>query len=296
MPESNARQGVLFAISAYTMWGIAPLFFKQLVDIPAPEILIHRIIWSFLLLFGLLVVMRRLSNTVAVLRNPKQLCVLALTSVLLGGNWLLFIWAVNNNHLLDASLGYYINPLLNVALGMMFLSERLRRLQWFAVALALTGVVIQLVSFGSFPVIAFTLAISFGIYGLLRKKLNVDAMSGLLLESLILLPLALGYWLFFADSNYADMTNNAWHMNTLLIAAGAVTTAPLLCFIAAAQRLKYSTLGFFQYIGPSLMFILAVSLYGEVFTAEKAVTFGFIWAALVVFSFDGIRNSRKKKA
>ena len=296
MPESNARQGVLFAISAYTMWGIAPLFFKQLVDIPAPEILIHRIIWSFLLLFGLLVVMRRLSNTVAVLRNPKQLCVLALTSVLLGGNWLLFIWAVNNNHLLDASLGYYINPLLNVALGMMFLSERLRRLQWFAVALALTGVVIQLVSFGSFPVIAFTLAISFGIYGLLRKKLNVDAMSGLLLESLILLPFALGYWIFFADSSYADMTNNAWNMNTLLIAAGAVTTAPLLCFIAAAQRLKYSTLGFFQYIGPSLMFILAVSLYGEVFTAEKAVTFGFIWAALVVFSFDGIRNNRKKKA
>ena len=170
MPESNARQGVLFAISAYTMWGIAPLFFKQLVDIPAPEILIHRIMWSFLLLFGLLVAMRRLSNTVAVLRNPKQLCVLALTSVLLGGNWLLFIWAVNNDHLLDASLGYYINPLLNVALGMMFLSERLRRLQWFAVALALTGVVIQLVSFGSFPVIAFTLAISFGIYGLLRKK------------------------------------------------------------------------------------------------------------------------------
>ena len=296
MPESNARQGVLFAISAYTMWGIAPLFFKQLVDIPAPEILIHRIMWSFLLLFGLLVAMRRLSNTVAVLRNPKQLCVLALTSVLLGGNWLLFIWAVNNDHLLDASLGYYINPLLNVALGMMFLSERLRRLQWFAVALALTGVVIQLVSFGSFPVIAFTLAISFGIYGLLRKKLNVDAMSGLLLESLILLPFALGYWIFFADSSYADMTNNAWNMNTLLIAAGAVTTAPLLCFIAAAQRLKYSTLGFFQYIGPSLMFILAVSLYGEVFTAEKAVTFGFIWAALVVFSFDGIRNNRKKKA
>ncbi|NMT92790.1 EamA family transporter RarD, partial [Vibrio alginolyticus] len=212
--------------------------------------------------------------------------------VLIGGNWLIFIWAVNSNHMLDSSLGYYINPLINVLLGMVFLGERLRKLQWFAVVLAGCGVLVQLIVFGSVPIVAMALAMSFGFYGLLRKKVAVDAQTGLFVETLILLPAAAVYLLFIASSPTANMIENPWQLNTLLIAAGVVTTLPLLCFTGAATRLKLSTLGFFQYIGPSLMFLLAVLIYGETFTMDKAITFAFIWGALVVFSFDGLRNNR----
>jgi chloramphenicol-sensitive protein RarD len=204
----------------------------------------------------------------------------------------MFIWSVNNNHMLDASLGYYINPLLNVLLGVIFLPERLRRLQIIAVALAVTGVVIQVISFGSFPIIAFSLASSFALYGLIRKKLTVDTLPGLLIESLFMLPIALIYW-FTLSSSTSDLTANSIPLNVLLISAGIVTTLPLLCFIAAAKRLQYSTLGFFQYIGPSFMFILAVVFYGETFSLDRVITFGFIWSALALFSFDSYRASKQ---
>ena len=173
------KLGGIFAASAYSLWGLAPLYFKQIDFIPASEILIHRIVWSFLLLLLVLLALKQGNKVLAILRQPKMLGWLLLSAVLLGGNWGLFIWAVNNQHMLDASLGYYINPLLNVLLGMLFLGERLRKLQWGAVALAGSGVLIQLISFGSLPWIALTLAGSFAIYGLMRKKLAVDAISGL---------------------------------------------------------------------------------------------------------------------
>jgi chloramphenicol-sensitive protein RarD len=194
--------------------------------------------------------------------------------------------------MLDASLGYYINPLFNVLLGMVFLSEKLRRLQWWAVALAFAGVAIQLIAFGSLPWIALVLASSFAIYGLVRKKLALDALTGLLIETMIMLPPAAIYLWGFADSPTSHLTQNDWHLNLLLITAGAVTTAPLLCFTAAATRLKLSTLGFFQYIGPSLMFILAVTLYGEALAMDKLLTFACIWSALVLFSLDGLRSGK----
>jgi chloramphenicol-sensitive protein RarD len=212
-----------------------------------------------------------------------------------GINWLIFIWAVNADHMLDASLGYYINPLLNVLLGMMFLGERLRKLQWLAVFLAAIGVLVQLVVFGSVPIVAIALAFSFGFYGLLRKKINMDAQTGLFIETLVMLPAAAIYVFFIANSATSDMSTNSLSLNLLLFAAGIVTTLPLLCFTGAATRIKLSTLGFFQYIGPSLMFLLAVLVYGEAFTLDKAVTFGFIWGALLVFSVDGIRNSKKSR-
>ena len=220
---------------------------------------------------------------------------LLLTSVLLGFNWGLFIWAVNSGHMLDASLGYYINPLFNVLLGILFLGERLKLFQGIAVGLAALGVVIQLVSFGSFPIIALGLATSFAIYGLLRKKMSVESLPGLLLESLVLVPIALVYWFFYVDSPSADLTANDWQLNVLLISAGIVTTLPLLCFTAAAKRLQYSTLGFFQYIGPSLMFCLAVFFYGETVGLDRLVTFGFIWTALALYTFDAIKQNKKKK-
>ncbi|GAL13467.1 protein rarD [Vibrio astriarenae] len=198
--------------------------------------------------------------------------------------------------MLDASLGYYINPLLNVLLGMFFLGERLRKLQWFAVALATLGVIIQLIAFGSVPIVALALASTFGVYGLLRKKVALDAQVGLFIETVIMMPLAAIYLFAFANSPTSSLLANDWSLNLLLISAGIVTTLPLLCFTGAATRLKLSTLGFFQYIGPSLMFLLAVSIYGEDFSADKVLTFTFIWSALVVFTFDGIRNSKRGKA
>ncbi|EGQ9308553.1 EamA family transporter RarD [Vibrio parahaemolyticus] len=293
--QQRARQGVLLAVGAYTMWGIAPMYFKSIAQVSPLEILSHRVIWSFFLLAALLHFGRHWRSVYHIATDKKKIAYLLSSSVLIGGNWLIFIWAVNSNHMLDASLGYYINPLINVLLGMVFLGERLRKLQWFAVVLAGCGVLVQLIVFGSVPIVAMALAMSFGFYGLLRKKVAVDAQTGLFVETLILLPAAAVYLLFIASSPTANMIENPWQLNTLLIAAGVVTTLPLLCFTGAATRLKLSTLGFFQYIGPSLMFLLAVLIYGETFTMYKAITFAFIWGALMVFSFDGLRNNRRSR-
>ncbi|HAS6359412.1 TPA: EamA family transporter RarD [Vibrio vulnificus] len=294
--QQKARQGVLLALGAYTMWGIAPIYFKSLAAVSPLEILSHRVVWSFFLLAALLHFGRHWRTVRDVLTSKSKMLYLVTTAILVGANWLIFIWAVNANHMLDASLGYYINPLINVLLGMLFLGERLRKLQWFAVTLAACGVLVQLVVFGSVPIVAIALAFSFGFYGLLRKKVSVDAQTGLFIETLVMLPAAAIYLLFIADTPTSNMLANPSQLNLLLIAAGVVTTLPLLCFTGAATRLKLSTLGFFQYIGPSLMFLLAVLIYGEAFTSDKSLTFAFIWGALVVFSFDGLRyrrNSRK---
>ena len=197
------------------------------------------------------------------------------SSALLAFNWWLFIWAVNNDRILDASLGYYINPLLNIALGMLFLGERLSKVQYVAVGLAFTGVVIQLVTFGSFPLVALSLAGSFACYGLIRKMINVDSMTGLLIESALLLTPAIVYWFMLAESPTSNLFSNDWSLSALLLFAGVLTTAPLLCFVAAARRLDYSTMGFFQYIGPSIMFLFGVFVYGEKVGADRWVTFAF---------------------
>ena len=296
MPTNpEQRKGVILACMAFFMWGLAPIYFKLLQHISAFEILMHRVVWSVLFIIVIVSVMQQWRKIKHVIIQPKLLLMLGITATLLGFNWGLFIWAVNNDHMLDASLGYYINPLLNVLLGMVFLGEKLRKWQGIAVALAFSGVVIQLVSFGSFPVVAFSLAGSFAIYGLLRKKLPIESLPGLLLEAVILLPIALIYWWLMAPTSSSNLMLNEWYTNLLLISAGVVTTLPLLCFTGAAKRLQYTTLGFFQYIGPSLMFILAVVFYGEVFSNERVVTFACIWSALAIFSWDSYRQSQKRK-
>ncbi|MBH0057373.1 EamA family transporter RarD [Pseudoalteromonas sp. SWXJZ94C] len=293
--DTEQRKGAIFACLAFFMWGLAPIYFKLIQHVSAFEILMHRVIWSVVFLVLVVSILNYWDKVKRIIVQPKLLLMLVITSSLLGFNWGLFIWAINNNHMLDASLGYYINPLLNVLLGMLFLGERLRKFQGVAVALAFTGVVLQLISFGSFPVVAFSLAVSFALYGLLRKKLPVEALPGILLEALILLPVALIYWWLMVPTTTSSLPANDWHTNALLISAGIVTTLPLLCFTGAAKRLKYTTLGFFQYIGPSLMFILAVVFYGEVFDAERVVTFACIWSALAIFSWDSYHQSRKRK-
>ena len=296
MPDLEYRKGVLLAICAYTIWGIAPLYFKLLHHVPATEILMHRVIWSFIFMVILMQFIGGFSRLRLILKQPKQLLILLITSILIAANWLIFIWAVNNDHMLDASLGYFINPLFNVLLGMVFLGERLRKLQWVAVALASIGVLVQLISFGSIPLLSLALAASFGFYGLLRKKVNIDAKSGLLVETAILLPIALGYLFITLDSSTTSMLTNTLDLNLLLVAAGIITTIPLLCFAGSAVRIPFSILGFFQYIGPSIMFILAVKLFNEPFDIEKGITFGFIWGALVIFVGDMILQRQRRNA
>ncbi|BCU53573.1 MULTISPECIES: EamA family transporter RarD [Enterobacter] len=293
MDAKQTRQGVLLALAAYFIWGIAPAYFKLIDFVPASEILTHRIIWSFFFMVALISVSRQWSQLKRLLSQPKKILLLALSAVLIGGNWLLFIWSVNSHHMLEASLGYFINPLVNIVLGMIFLGERFRRMQWLAVLLAACGVLVQLWTFGSLPIIALGLAFSFAFYGLVRKKIAVDAQTGMLIETLWLLPVA-AIWLFgIADTTTSHMTQNPWSLNLMLMAAGVVTTIPLLCFTGAATRLRLSTLGFFQYIGPTLMFLLAVLFYGEIPGADKMVTFGFIWVALAVFVMDALYTQRR---
>jgi len=293
MDAKQTRQGVLLALAAYFIWGIAPAWFKLIWYVPADEILTHRVIWSFFFMLALISVSRQWSQVKRLLHTPKKIVLLALSAVLIGGNWLLFIWSVNNNHMLEASLGYFINPLVNVLLGMLFLGERFRRMQWLAVLLAATGVLVQLWTFGTLPMIALGLAFSFALYGLLRKKIAVDAQTGMLVETLWLLPAA-AIWLFgIVDSPTSHLSSNSWSLNLLLIAAGIVTTVPLLCFTGAATRLRLSTLGFFQYLGPTLMFLLAVLFYGEVPGTDKMVTFAFIWSALALFIIDALYTQRR---
>lgn len=292
MNDKSVKSGILFAIAAYTMWGIAPLYFKLIGQVPAMEILMHRIVWSVLVLVVLVGITGKFDKVKQAVFNPKVMQVLLISGVLLAANWFIFIWAINNNHLLDASLGYYINPLLNIFLGRLFLGERLRRLQKVAVGLALFGVVYFIVSYGQLPWVALALAGTFGVYGLLRKQVAVDSLPGLLVESSLLLPPAIVYWVWFAGE-WSNMLTNDSSLNVTLICAGIVTTAPLLCFTAAAKRIMFSTLGFFQYIGPSIMFVLAAVVYDEPLDGNKIVMFGFVWLALGLFSYDSLRQYRK---
>lgn len=292
--DSQTRAGVLFAIAAYTMWGIAPIYFKALAHIPAAEILMHRVIWSVSVLVLLIIGLKNLTKVRIALRSRRVIFTLLLAGILLAGNWLLFIWSVNNNYMLEASLGYFINPLINVFLGRFFLGEKLRNMQKLAVGIAILGVVLLVVSYGQLPWIALTLACSFSIYGLLRKQVNVDSMPGLFIETSMMLPAAATYYVFFASSA-SNLLENSVELNALLLFAGVMTTAPLLCFTAAARRIKYGSLGMIQYIGPSLMFILAITIYKESLSIDRLITFVMVWIALAIFSYDSLANFRKNR-
>ena len=218
--HDSTRSGIINAVAAYFMWGFAPIYFKLLIDISAGEILMHRILWSSAFLFLLVLISKKWPVLVQLCKQPKVIAKLSLSAAVLALNWLLFIWAVNNDHLLDASLGYFINPLFNVALGMLFFSERLRKNQKIAVGLAAFGVLVQLFTVGSLPIVSLALASSFAIYGVLRKKMHVDSFVGLLVESLLMLPIAIIYWLFIVDSPTANVALNSNTLNATLVMAG----------------------------------------------------------------------------
>lgn len=294
MNDKSVKAGVIFALAAYSMWGIAPMYFKLLTGVPALEIVMHRIVWSVLVLCLLLFVRKKFGQVLKAIRDPKIIATLSISGLLLAVNWLIFIWAVNNNRMLDASLGYFINPLFNVLLARLFLQESLTRLQLLAVFVALSGVAFLIFSYGQLPWIALMLATSFSIYGLLRKKVTVDSMPGLFIESCIMLPFALLYW-FVIDTSSGNMLANSFDLNITLLLAGVVTTAPLLCFTAAARRIRYTTLGFFQYIGPSLMFLLAVLLYQEPLDKTRIVAFVFVWSGLLIYVYESLRTYQKSR-
>ncbi|MFC6671577.1 EamA family transporter RarD [Marinobacterium aestuariivivens] len=290
--DQTAKSGALFAITAYTLWGIAPVYFKLMQSIPATEILAHRVIWSFLLTLGLIWLLKKRAVLMSVLRSRRARWALLASTTLIGVNWGIFIWAVNSNYMLSASLGYYINPLINILLGMLFFRERLDRVRTIAAVLCVAAVLFELVQFGRLPWIALVLATSFGLYGLVRKKLGADSFSGMALETGLMLPLALGYLLWSASPT-TDLAANPTWTNALLFLAGPVTMVPLLCFAAAANRISLTALGFFQYIGPSGMFLLAVFVYGEPLSPGKLVTFGLIWTALAILAVDSLVKLRR---
>jgi len=286
MTPVNPRRGYLLGLSAYLIWGLFPLYFKAIEQIPALEIIVHRVVWSAI--FGaLLLLLWKHPGWWSELRsNPRRLAVLTLSGALIATNWLVYVWSVNNGRMLEASLGYYINPLINVLLGMLLLGERLRRLQWLAVGLAGLGVAQQLWQLGSLPWVSLVLAFSFGFYGLIRKQTEVQALPGLVVETWLLLPIALAWLLLSPDSVSVQPTFWSDSGALWLVAAGPITLLPLLCFNAAARHLPYITLGFLQYIAPTLVLLQAVLLFGEHFGTSQLLSFVCIWAALSIYSLD----------
>ena len=284
--------GVIYAISAFLIWGISPIYWKALRSVPALEIILHRIVWSFILLVPLIIIMRRWQEFTAVFKNLRTLLILLFTALIVGGNWLLYIWAVNSDHLLQASLGYYINPLVNVVLGMVFLKERLRTPQIVAVVLATAGVLYLTLYYGQFPWIAMALAVSFGLYGLIRKVAPVGSLVGLTVETLLLSVPALIYLYHLDRLGQGSIFRVSFKLDLMLMGCSAVTALPLLFFTLGARRLYLSTMGLLQYIAPSCMFLLAVFLFREPFASAQVVTFVLIWTALAIYSTDSVRYYR----
>jgi chloramphenicol-sensitive protein RarD len=288
--RSDTVFGVVYAVSAFLIWGISPIYWKALRAVPAFEIILHRMVWSFFLLVPLILVMRRWKDYIDALKNYRTLLSLLFTALIIGGNWLLYIWAVNNDNLLQASLGYYISPLLNVVLGMVFLKERLRSPQILAVLLATAGVLYLTIYYGEFPWIALALAASFGLYGLIRKIAPVGSLVGLIIETLLLSIPALVY-LFYLDSlGVGTIFRVSLKLDLLLMGCALATAIPLLFFTLGARRLYLSTVGLLQYIAPSCMFLLAVFLFREPFVKAQVVTFILIWTALAIYSTDSVRH------
>ena len=289
--HAKARQGFGLGVAAYGLWGVLPIYFKALRSIGPVDIVAHRIVWSVPVLAALLSFTGAWSEVREALRNRRAVAMLSVTALLIGVNWLLYVYAVNSGHILAGSLGYYLNPLANVLLGRIVLKERLSWLQWAAVAIAAAG--ISALAAGALGQlwISLTLCASFATYGLLRKIAPVDAVAGLAIETGILLPFAAG-WLIWSYLSGERIFGSSDFDVMLLAVAGIVTATPLLLFTAAAKRLRYSTLGMLQFLAPTLQFLLAVLIYGEPFTTAHAIAFGAIWIALGLYVVAIIRHAR----
>ena len=289
--------GILYGLSAYVLWGMFPLFFKQLQAASAIEVVLHRMVWSLVFVLIVLAVLRRWNWLGDVRRSPALLGKFAVSALLLAGNWLSYVWAVNNGHVLDASLGYFILPLINVALGFIFLHERPRKAQWAAFALAATGVLWMAVQSGHVPWLALLIAMTFGFYGLMRKTATLGALEGMSLETMLLAPLAVVALLWAGPSGPGSQwpAHDA-HTWLFFLLSGPVTAIPLLLFAAGARRVPLSTMGFLQYTTPSILALMGVFLYGEAFSGPRAVGFVLIWVALALYTAEGLWAGRRAAA
>jgi chloramphenicol-sensitive protein RarD len=280
------KRGIWYAAGAYVVWGVLPIYWKLLQAVPALEILAHRIVWACLFTLLLVLGRRQLRALGAALRRPKILVAFAASGLLLTFNWYIYIWAVNDGHIVETSLGYFINPLINVLLGVLFLGERLRIGQVVAIGMALLGVIVLAVHYGSPPWIALALAGTFGLYGLLRKTASLDSLVGLSVETLIVLPLALGYLFWLGPANQFGQVSLTTEL--LMIGTGIITAIPLLLFAAGARQITMTSLGLLQYIAPTLQFSIGVLIYGEPLTTERLAGFVLIWIALAIYSLESL--------
>ncbi|HEX8643084.1 MAG TPA: EamA family transporter RarD [Allosphingosinicella sp.] len=294
--HKTRRAGLLLGLGAYVLWGVLPIYFKAIDHVGAVEIVAHRILWSLLFLAILATAWRKWPGIRAALASRRVVATLVLTSILIGANWLIWIYAVVSGHVLEGSLGYYLNPLVNVLFGVFLLKEKLTRAQVFAVFLAAVGVAILAAGASGAIWISLSLAFSFATYGFLRKVATVDSIEGLTIETALLTPLALGWILLLQHRGESAFLAGHLPTDVLLFLGGTITAVPLLLFTAAARRLPYSTLGFLQYIAPSLQFALAVLVYGERFTIAHAICFAAIWTALAIFAFEAVRMGAKARA
>jgi chloramphenicol-sensitive protein RarD len=287
-------RGLAAGAAAFTLWGLFPIYFHSLSAVPALQIIAHRIVWSALFLVAWMALRGQLRVLSATFTRPALLARLALTALLISGNWLVWVWSVTHNHIVDGSLGYYINPLVNVLLGVIVLRERLNRAQWLAIGLAALAVLYLGLLAGRPPWIAATLALCFSLYGLVRKIISVDALPGLTTETLLLMPLAVGCLGWWQWTGTGALTIAGPAITALLIGSGPITAIPLFLFAYGARALPYSTVGVLQYMTPSLQLLCGVVLYHESFGLARAAGFALLWVALLIYAADGLRQARSE--
>ena len=289
----NSQFGLFAALGCYSLWGFLPIYFKLVGNVSPDLVLAHRIFWSVPTGIVLIALANRWRDVWEVVKDKKRLAWLALSGALMGLNWLIYIWAVQQERVMEGSLGYFINPLFSFVLAAIFFGERFSKIQLLAIVLASLGVLNQTINVGQFPWVAISLCITFGLYGAIRKKVIVDSRTGFLLEVLLLLPFAMAY-LGYAWSQGAPLIAETTSDSILLSLAGIVTAVPLILFALAARRLRLSTIAIMQYIGPTLQFFVAL-YYGEAFTTGHAITFGFIWLGVIVFTYGAWTRDRREK-
>lgn len=280
------NNGIRYAIAAYGAWGFYPLFWKLLVQVPSMQIVAYRLVWSFVFVAFLVSMKGQMGEVLAVLKQPKLVLPLLASALLLTANWLIYIWAVNSNQIVESSMGYFINPLVSVLLGMIFLREKINFWQSVAIGLAGMGVLYMVIGYGQIPWIALFLAGTFGLYGLIRKVVLVDSLNGLMIETALLFPLVVTYLVYTGRRGENVFFSQGLLTMFLLAATGVLTAYPLIWIVMAAKQLPLKTLGFCQYLAPSLMLVIGVLVYGEPFTPSHRVSFGLIWAALVIYSLS----------
>ncbi|ASB88844.1 EamA family transporter RarD [Bacillus sonorensis] len=299
MNQSTHMKGIYYTACSYILWGLLPLYWKLLDHIGALDILAHRMIWSFVFMCGVLLFLRQWKGGMkafrSLLKNRKALIPLVFSAVLITINWYVYIWAVNHGFILEASLGYYINPLVSILLGIVFLKEKLSRMQAAAVLIAAAGVLISAFQYGSVPYIALILAFSFGLYGLAKKRTSLTSAVGLTLETMLIAPVALIYLLFFSGQGHSQAASMSIGTMALLFMAGVLTAIPLLLFAEGAKKLPLYQVGILQYIAPTITLFLGVFVYHEPFSSAKAFTFSCIWAALILFTLSQFKWKKQSK-